>query len=237
MENLKLFSSIFFVLTLLLSIWMFWKASGKSPKILPAVLIWLLWQGILGLTGFYQHTNKVLPPLLLLLVPPVLFILILFVTKWGRHFIDLLNPGILTLLHIVRIPVEIILYMLFLNKQVPEIMTFAGGNDDIISGLTAPVIYYLGFVKKSISKGFLLGWNFICLTLLMNIVARAILSASAPFQQITFDQPNIAIFQFPYIWLPSFIVPLVLFSHLINIRFLIRTVTYQKRTVSKPQIL
>ncbi|HEY2649299.1 MAG TPA: hypothetical protein VGI38_08885 [Puia sp.] len=237
MENLKLFSAIFFILTLLLAIWMFRSASGKSPKVFPAILIWILLQGILGVAGFYQHTQRIPPPVLLLLIPPVLFILISFVTEKGRHFIDLLNPGMLTILHIVRIPVEIILYTLFLEKQVPVIMTFAGGNYDIISGLTAPVVYYFGFVKKSMSRGLLIGWNIICLGLLMNIVVRAILSAPSPFQQIALSQPNIAILHFPYIWLPSFIVPLVLFSHLINIRYLIRTMPYQKRTVPTPEIL
>jgi hypothetical protein len=116
-------------------------------------------------------------------------------------------------------------------------MTFAGGNYDIISGLTAPVVYYFGFIKKSMSRGLMIGWNIICLGLLMNIVVRAILSTPSPFQQLALSQPNIAILHFPYIWLPSFIVPLVLFSHLINIRYLIRTVPHQKRTVSTPEIL
>jgi hypothetical protein len=232
-----MFSSIFFILTLLLAFRIFWKASEKSSENFMAVWIWIFLQGIMGLSGFYQHTYAVPSPLLLLLIPPVLFIILLFLTRRGKHFIDHLNPAILTLLHVVRIPVEIILYLLFLEKQVPEIMTFAGGNYDIVSGITAPFIYYFGFVKKTLSRGALLGWNFICLGLLMNIVIRALLSAPTPFQQIAFDQPNVAILHFPYNWLPSFIVPLVLFSHLVSIRFLLRTVPYQKRTVSNTGML
>jgi hypothetical protein len=39
-----------------------------------------------------------------------------------------------------------------------------------------------------------------------------------PFQQFAFDQPNIAVLYFPFIWLPSCVVPLVLLSHLAAIR-------------------
>jgi hypothetical protein len=64
-------------------------------------------------------------------------------------------------------------------------------------------------------------WNFICLGLLFNIVVHAVLSAPLPFQQLAFDQPNVAILYFPYVWLPAFIVPVVLLSHLVAIRKLI----------------
>jgi hypothetical protein len=64
---------------------------------------------------------------------------------------------VLTILHVVRIPVEITYTCLYLDHQVPEIMTFAGGNYDIISGLTAPVLL-LRFCKN-LEQGVLLGWN------------------------------------------------------------------------------
>jgi hypothetical protein len=64
-------------------------------------------------------------------------------------------------------------------------------------------------------------WNFICLGLLLNIVINAILAAPFPFQQFAFDQPNRGVLYFPFIWLPGFIVPAVLLSHLVNIRQLL----------------
>jgi hypothetical protein len=100
-------------------------------------------------------------------------------------------------------------------------MTFEGGNLDILAGLTAPLVAYLGYHKKTLSIRVLLGWNFICIGLLFNIVVRAVLSAPFSFQKFAFDQPNLAVFYFPFIWLPGFIVPAVLFSHLISIRKLL----------------
>jgi hypothetical protein len=68
----------------------------------------------------------------------------------------------------------------------------------------------------------ILVWNFICLALLANIVINALLSTPFPFQQFAFDQPNIAILYFPFNWLPTFIVPVVLFGHLLSIRRLMK---------------
>ena len=101
-------------------------------------------------------------------------------------------------------------------------MTFEGRNFDILAGITAPIMYYLVFVKQSMSKKTLLFWNFACLALLLNIVINAILSAPLPFQQFAFEQPNIAILYFPFNLLPSIVVPVVLFAHLVAIRRLLK---------------
>lgn len=60
------------------------------------------------------------------------------------------------------------------------------------------------------------------LGLLINIVIRALLSFPSPMQQLAFDQPNRAIIYFPFIWLPTVVVPIILFSHLASIWQLFR---------------
>jgi hypothetical protein len=129
---------------------------------------------------------------------------------------------ILTLLHIVRIPVEIVLYWLFVQKTVPEVMTYAGRNFDILSGLTAPFIYYFGYVKNVLSRKVLIAWNIFCLLLLANIVITAVLSGPFSIQKFGFGQPNIALLYFPYVWLPSIIVPTALFAHVVSLRRLVK---------------
>ncbi len=146
----------------------------------------------------------------------------MFITSWGKKFIDRLDLRFLTLLHSVRILVELVLFWLFVHGAVPELMTFEGRNFDIIAGITAPLIYVLAFKKHEINKKLLLVWNLISLLLLLNIEINAALSAPLPFQQFAFDQPNVAILYFPFVWLPSCIVPLVLLSHLAAIRQMIK---------------
>jgi hypothetical protein len=154
-------------------------------------------------------------------LPPLITILIIFNTKAGKHFIDGLNIKTLTIFHIIRIPVELALYGLFLHHAVPGLMTFEGRNFDVLSGLSAPIVYYFGFVQKKLSEMAILIWNFICLALLLNIVVNALLSAPGPLQHFAFEQPNIAVLYFPFVLLPSVLVPMVLFAHLITIRRLL----------------
>ena len=118
----------------------------------------------------------------------------------------------------VRIPVEIGLYGLFLRQLVPQNMTFEGGNFDILSGISALAIYWFGYKTKALDQKWLIAWNLLCLGLLFNVVGKGILSAPSVFQQLSFDQPNRAVLYFPVNLLPALIVPLVLFSHLALLR-------------------
>ena len=221
MKDLPFYIPAIFVLTTGLTLWFFYRTTNRSRAALIIALLFLAVQMALGLMGFFQVTDTLPPRFVLLAPPPVLLIISLFFSAKGKHFLDSLDLKFLTLLHIVRIPVELVLYWLFLHQGVPELMTFEGRNFDIFSGLTAPLVYYFGFVKKKLSRKVILLWNFICLGLLFNIVINAILAAPTPIQQFAFDQPNIAILYFPFVWLAGFIVPVVLLAHLAAIRQLL----------------
>jgi len=186
--------------------------------------IWLIIQAVLTLNNFYNSNTGLFPPKIMLsgILPALLTVLLLFLTKKGRQFIDDLPLKNLTYLHVVRIPVELILFWLFLHKAVPELMTFEGRNFDIIAGITAPFIAYFGVAKAKLDRKAILIWNFVCLGLLINVVVNALLSAPSPIQKFAFEQPNIAILNFPFSWLPTFIVPIVFFGHLAAIRKLLQ---------------
>ncbi|MDB5118195.1 MAG: hypothetical protein JWQ79_3687 [Mucilaginibacter sp.] len=221
MEHLPLYIPVIFVLTTLLTVILLYKAINYSKPVIIILLLWLALQAAISLSGFYLVSTGNPPRFALLLMPPAVLIIILLLIKKGRVFIDGFDAKTLTLIHIVRILVELTLYWLFLYKAVPEVMTFEGRNFDILCGLTAPLVYYWGYIKHALGRNALLVWNIACLLLLANIVIIAVLSAPFNFQKLAFGQPNIALFYFPFIWLPCFIVPVVLFAHLVNIRKLI----------------
>ena len=221
MENLPTYISIVFGLITITTVLLFYRATQHSKLTLIILFAWLALQTLISLTGFYTVNNSLPPRIALLGFPALLCIILLFATSRGRKYIDQLDPGKLTILHTIRVVVELVLLMLFMHKAVPQLMTFEGRNFDILSGLSAPLIYYFGFVKKSLGKPVILIWNFICLGLLFNIVINAVLSVPTPLQQFAFDQPNIAILYFPFVWLPCCVVPIVLLSHLAVIRQLV----------------
>ncbi|WP_245575743.1 hypothetical protein [Hymenobacter norwichensis] len=158
------------------------------------------------------------PRLMLALLPPLLTMAALFFTRAGRTYLDNLRLEILTCLHIVRVAVEMVLLGLYVYQAVPHLMTFEGRNWDMLSGLSAPLVYYAVFQRKWLGTSGLLWWNVACLGLLLNIVVLAVLAVPSLVQQWGFTQPNVAVLHFPYIWLPSCVVPLVLLSHLAAIR-------------------
>ncbi len=202
-----------------------WKseASGlrrSSLLIFFVLMFWFLLQGFLSYNGIYSQNLKELPPKIFVIgiFPMIALNLIVFFHTKGKLFIDNLPLKELTFLNILRIPIEIVLYKLFLYKQIPEVMTFTGRNFDILAGLSAPLIIFLVWRKNQFRKVLLLIWNFFALALLINIVSTAILSSPSAFQQFGFDQPNIAILNFPFSFLPTVIVPIVFFGHFVSIR-------------------
>jgi len=214
---------IIFLLTVILTFLLFINAVRNKPTAAIVLVIWLAVTGILSINKVFQNTSTIPPRLMIVIAPAILFIILLLITKSGRKFTDNIDLKKLTLVHIVRVPVEITLFMLSTHKLIPELMTFAGRNFDILSGITAPIVYFICFKNSQVkNRKLLLVWNFICLGLLLNIVINALLSAPFPFQQFAFDQPNIAILYFPFTWLPCFIVMIVLYSHLAAIRQLVR---------------
>lgn len=228
-EHLPLYITLLFglttMLTLLLVYWTIRSSARHATKhratsVTILITFWLIIQAILSLRNLYSENMHAMPPRLFLfgVLPALVTIALLFATTAGRRFIDSLPLKNITYLNIVRIPVELVLLWLFVNKAVPKLMTFEGRNFDILSGITAPFVAYFGFTKKTLGRRLVLIWNFICLALLMNVVVTALLSVPSPIQHLAFDQPNIAVLHFPFVWLPVFIVPVVLFGHLVSIR-------------------
>ncbi len=189
------------------------------------MLLQFVLQGAIAFSGFYLNENSLPPRFALAVLPAFLLIGFAFFSESGKQMIAQIDLQALTYLHAIRVPVEIVLLWLFFEKLVPVEMTFEGRNFDILSGITAPIVAYWVFKNYSNRKHILLIWNVLCLLLLINIVTTAILCAPTPLQQLAFEQPNIAIFSVPYVWLPSVVVPIVLFAHLVVIQVLTRSKT------------
>jgi hypothetical protein len=52
-------------------------------------------------------------------------VLWLFISKTGKEILNRYDLRLLTMIHAIRLPMEIVLYGLFLSGAVPELMTFA----------------------------------------------------------------------------------------------------------------
>lgn len=220
-EQLPQWVNWLFSLTVITTIILFYFANGKPKQLTIGIIAWSILQSVLSYSGFYTKID-VLPPRFLLVLIPSLLCLLFGLKKQNRDWIiKQRKTEISTFLHLVRIPVEIVLLYLFIYKMVPELMTFEGRNFDIIAGLTAPIIGVL-WIKKKINYKILILWNSIALALVLFILINGLLSSDLPIQQFGFDQPNRAINYFPFILLPATIVPIVIYTHIIDLLKLIK---------------
>jgi len=180
---------------------------------------WMILQSILAFIGFYSATFEQ-PRLIVGVLPTLALIAVVFISPAGRKVIGQLNLEALAWISTVRILAEIIIYLCAVDLLMPQLMTFDGYNMDIVMGLTAPIVAYFGIRKGYLGKIMLIIWNIVGIILLPIIIILAVLSTPYPFQQLAFDQPNIAIFYFPFLFLPFLTVPIVLFTHFASLKIL-----------------
>lgn len=203
-----------FLLVTLFSLILFHFATGKNRRVMIVSLIWLALIGGLSQSGLFENTDSMPPRFMLVLIGNAALVIYSYRTLKANR----LNEKLLLLIHGLRLPVEIGLYQLFLLGLVPQIMTFKGWNYDIVIGISALLLFaFFGLTKNRFKDSWRYVWHISGLISLLIIVITALLSAPSPFQQLAFDQPNVAVLQFPFIFLPGYIVPIVFLSHLLPI--------------------
>ncbi len=232
MESVPSYVSIVFILTTFAAVAFLLQAvKGVGVRKLPSQILifllplWIFFQAVISMGGFYQDSSAMPPRIMLFGVLPAMMTIAAYFIFFRESLIDKVSLRLLTMLHVVRIPVELVLLWLFYNGQVPRLMTFEGRNFDIVFGILTPVVYLIAFRGDRTKRGLLIVYNILGLILLANIVSIAALSIPSPIQQLAFDQPNRAVTFFPYSWLPTIVVPIVLFGHLAALWKLLRSKT------------
>ncbi|MFN3404974.1 MAG: hypothetical protein ACK40G_12815 [Cytophagaceae bacterium] len=222
MENLPAYLYIIFILTAIAAVYLFYRASHS--RMLAVIIIgWMIFIAAMAWNDFFKVTDTLPPRFLVAVAPPLIIFIILLSKKKSRAWLQSFDLKTLTILQTMRLPVEMVLYWLYLQGLMPELMTFQGRNMDIITGVTAPLIYFVVFHTKNQPNLLLLIWNIAGLVVLIFTVTNGVLSAPSPFQQFAFEQPNVAVLLFPFIWLPAVIVPIAYYSHIISISALIKS--------------
>ena len=223
-EGLPFYIPAIFVLTTLATVWFLVRAVPPASResfafrlLLFFVPLWLVLTGFLATSDFYRNAETLPPRIPAFAVMPAVLLIIGYFLFFRESFIARLSLATLTLLHVIRFPVELVLHWLYENGQVPVIMTYEGWNYDILSGLTAPLVYWVAFRNGKTNRPLLIVWNLLALGLLVNIVTVAVLSFPSAIQRFAFDQPNVGLTYLPFIWLASVVVPIVLFAHLASL--------------------
>lgn len=203
---------LLFLLIVIAALILFYFGTGKNRKVL---LSFLLWQIIIGTLALF-HIFEQLPAIF---AAVIIGTILLTIFSLSNIKTVVLNSKLLLSIHILRIPVELVLYQLYLQHKVPLSMTYQGMNFDIVMGISALLLLvYMLLSGKKINRKRFIAWNILGIGFLLFIVTLGILSSPLPIQQFAFNQPNIAVLAFPYCLLPAGVVPVVLMAHILLLR-------------------
>ena len=183
-----------------------------------ALVGWLALTGMLAERGFFDDFQSLPPRFLPLLGLPLLTLLALTFSRRVAPLLGALPPAWPVAAQAFRIPVEIVLWRLAVAGVIPELLSFHGRNVDILVGLTAPVVAYACFVRRAWPARVAAWWNWAGIVILLNVVVHAQLSAPTPWRIFETDPSTTFIADWPYIWLPDFLVPLAWLLHAVSLR-------------------
>ena len=195
---------------------------------------YLLLVGILALDRFFADFSGRPPHIFFAIVPGFLGMLFLAFHPLTLRWIREIPQRWLIGLQSFRILIEIELFYLYRDGLLPRIMTFEGRNFDILVGLSAPFVAWYVHREHKADRGcprFVAAWNVFGLLLLTNVVVHGILSMPTAFQVFTDPPGNIGMAYFPWIWIPTFVVPLAYLLHILSLRreWAFRDRDYKKR--------
>ena len=191
-----------FLATFTLACGLLYRVAGRGAL---TAIPWLALTAGLAHIGAFANFER-LPPLLLLYVFAAVAIATIVGSRTTAPVAWLIG------FQAFRIPVEVFLHQGFVAGVVPVQMTWEGRNFDVLTGLAAVPVAWLA-AKGRLPRPALHMWNAVGFALLVNIMAVAILSFPTPFRQFWNEPANVFVTRLPYVWLPTFLVPLAWFGH------------------------
>lgn len=210
-----------FIALTFFTLWAFYRATGKQPWLLLVLSGWLLVVGGISATGFFQNNSPVPPRVAHVILPMLVVGLLLGFTSLGKSLRAGTSLEHLHYFQGIRIVVEVVfLHGLYEAGYLARAVTYLGYNFDVVPGMLGPVVGYLVFRRKLLSVRWAVAYQYFGIAILTSTIVLAVLSAPSPYQQLGWDQPTVAIFYFPFIWLPALVAPLMLWAHFIALKSL-----------------
>lgn len=182
---------------------------------IPAVVM-VLWFGLvfgLARAGVLANFEQLPPKIPLLALGAIAGGVLLSRTTAVRAALRTMPTWWAVALQTFRAPLELGLYLLFAEGLMPEQMTFAGRNFDVLVGLSAPVMAFF-LAKGRAPRALQWAWQAGGVALLINVVGIAITSAPGPLHGHWPGAPLTVVAQWPFALLPAFLVPMAALGHL-----------------------
>jgi len=181
------------------------------------LLLWLVITGGLAGSGLLANFEGFPPPVMRLILPALVVTALLCGSSIGRGWVERFSLAGLIGFQAFRLPLELLMHLAAREGVMPPQMTFTGRNFDILTGLLAVPLAWL-VARGRVGSGVVWAWNVMGLGLLVNVVGVAVLSFPGPYRVFMNEPANLWIAYFPFVWLPTVLVPLALAGHLLVAR-------------------
>lgn len=195
--------------------------SSRHAAVNGTALIAVLWMTLTWLAarnGYLAQWDATPPPFALLVVAIVGLAITIAFTPYGTRLVLGLPLWSLVAMQTFRLPLELAMHGLSDRGVMPEQMSYAGLNFDILTGLSAIVVAWALATGRG-GRRLAMIWNIGGMFLLINIVTIAILSTPR-FQIFGPDRVNVFVMYPPFVWLPAVMVLAALAGHLLIFRAL-----------------
>lgn len=210
----------------------------RAIVVVLLLLAWLALLSILARSGFFSDLmTRIPPPIALALIPAWTTIICCVAVPALRTYLTATPMAWLIGYQAFRIVIEYILWLLYEQGLMPRSMTLEGQNIDIVVGVTAPLVALLVTRQAAWTRWLALVWNVAGLLILLNTITVAFQSVPGVFHDPTMQPPNMIVGQFPFIWLPTFVVPVALLGHFVALAQVLPSILAQHKqpTTPKPQ--
>ena len=187
----------------------------RARRFLLGAAAWYAAALLLAGAGLLRDPNALPPPMLLIMIPALLMPTWLAWSKLGTALVRHLPLASLVGFHAFRLPLELVMRRAASEGTMPEQMSFAGQNFDILTGIAAIVVGLLA-ARGLASRALIFAFNLLGTVLLVVIGAIAISSLPA-FHAFGTDPArlNTWVAEAPFVLLPAGLVASALFAHLL----------------------
>ncbi len=191
---------------------------SKVWKVGIGLFLWLAYAAILGKSGFLANFD--FPPRfpILLILPAFIFTGVLLSRHHDSPVIAAIPKSWLIYYQTFRIAIEsLFIASVGIGVLLPEV-TFEGYNYDIVFAFTAPLVAFLVFNKKLLSQKIALAWNYLGLAVIASILF--LFTTTIYFPSFWGSAETLAkegFVDFPYVFVPAFLMPSAVFMHIVSI--------------------
>lgn len=113
----------------------------------------------------------------------------------------------------LRLPLALLLWRLAAEGLYEHRVSAGGMSLDLVTGTLAPPLAWLAYQERTLSDRWLLAFHGLGLTLLAVLLGELVLVVTSANEVLSTS---------PFVWLPIFFVPVMLFAHVASVRQILR---------------